>query len=142
MNTKRLFIGTGFLWFFLISLFFLTLYLNLKTPPEKPFFLDERAIIGVAVSHKNKLYTLNLEQQLFLIRLLNKSVDYEKPASYLSSGFEKMIFYLPSDQNKELHPIGFVENELVYEAPWTKKKWMVEKSGGRLKEVLSQIYGP
>ncbi len=71
-------------------------YLWFQENKPKDWFLDEGAVRGSGVVHKEQIYTLNFDQQNALLEILNESkrVKDKTVKSSESSGIDNLVIYL------------------------------------------------
>lgn len=144
MSNKVLFLMTGLVVACIIVLLVLNAIPLIWTPSTEKY-LKFNEVRGVAVEHKDKLYTLNFNQQNDLIGYLNKSVPIstqvteEKPKLEVS----KIVIYLFGSPDIEIIPIEYRNNDLIFSSPdWNRSGLMKDMSGGAMKKLLSQTYDP
>lgn len=113
-----------------------------KTPQK---FLLLNDISGMAVMHKQKQYTLNFEQQNNVANILNRSVKID---SSLASNqahtifeFDYLIIFRFDKKEIKIRPIGFVNQQMLFEAPELYSEGLLRETGpGELKPLLSTTY--
>lgn len=145
MSNRILFWMTGVFVLCILILLFLNVAPHMWiTPAEK--YLKFNDVRGMAVEHKNKLFTLNFEQQNEVIGYLNKSIPVantivtdKKPKLEIS----KIVVYRFDLPDLTIVPIEYVSHNLIFSSPdWNQDGLMKDVSVGGLQNVLSQTYDP
>ena len=112
--------------------------------PNVETYLKLNDVRGIAVEHKNKLYTLNFEQQNELIGYLNKAIPTsleEEKGRKPSSDISKIVIYRFNKPDLVLTPIRYDKNNLIFSSPeWNRDGFMKDVSGGNLQTLLSKTY--
>lgn len=121
-------------------------------PSVEANFIPEDEVRGMAIQHKDKLYTLNFAQQNAVVDILNRAIHLASPPSEdvgVKAGFEKMIIYrFNGESDIEIKPISFVDDNLQFYVPqWefhgqVHGGYLREVSAGALHQLLSQTYDP
>lgn len=107
-------------------------------------YLEYNDVRGIAIKHKDSLYTLNFSQQNQLIDFINQSIkiqDYEKQ-SISKPDFQQIIIYLFNGKpDLILEPVGYMNENLIYtNKEWNPSGYMRDVSAGSLKRFLSETY--
>jgi hypothetical protein len=106
-------------------------------------YLKFNHVRGMAVRHKQLLYTLNFDQQNDVIQFLNRSVRLEaiKTEGQIKPEIDKIIVYLFEEPSKiEITPIAYIDRNLIYSAPQWGEGYFMDVSDGQLQHLLSQTY--
>lgn len=110
--------------------------------PYEPY-LKLPKIRNIEVVHKGKSYTLSFQQQKEMVSYINRSaaVDKIKEGEKSEPDFEKIVIYLFHDPDIELHPVVYVDEDLIYSAPmWNPNGYMLDLSDGEMKKLIRQAY--
>ena len=114
--------------------------------PTSEKYLDYNFVRGMAVEHKGKKYTLNFEQQNQVTQQLNQAIHVRRQnfeQNSVTPNFERIIIYLFDEPDLVISPIGFVNNQLIFEAAdWNPDGYLRETGPGVLKSLLSTTYDP
>lgn len=145
MSNRTLYWMTGLFVFCILILLLLNAVPMMWTPPAEKY-LKFNDVRGMAVEHKQKLYTLNFEQQNEVIGHLNKSIPVSntivtdmKPKLEIS----KIVVYRFGLPDLTIVPIEYSSNNLIFSSPdWNRDGLMKDVSLGALKNVLAQTYDP
>lgn len=125
-------------------LFFLNLNQMREGTTGSGTYLKYNDVRGIAIKHKDLLYTLNFDQQNRIIDILNQSIQIQKiPAGQRQApDFQQLIIYRFEDQpDLIITPTTYLNNELVYSMPqWNPNGYMKEVSVGELRKLISQTY--
>lgn len=109
-------------------------------------YLKPNFVRGMAVKHKQLIYTLNFQQQNQIVDILNQSVKTQqvKPGKQQVPEIEQIIIYqFDGKPDLIITPLAYVDNELIYTNPaWNSNGYMMEVSNGQLQKLLSQTYDP
>lgn len=102
-------------------------------------------IRGAALSHENKLYTLNFNQQETLIDLINRSIPVGAPDVQRGGtppDFEKVVLYRFGEPEVTLRPILYLsDGSLIYTIPGLHGEgYLQDVTSGEMKKLLSQSY--
>lgn len=138
----------------LVSLFLLAIgslfvknFLQVIKVEKGEAYMQYNDIRGMAVVYQGKPFTLNFEQQTAAVRYLNTSepIDERNIQSKGTGelrGVEKIIIYRFEGQSDiMITPIRYVDSNLVFSAPqWRKEGYLIEKSNGKLKALLTETY--
>lgn len=114
-------------------------------PQEYESFISKKDVSGVAVSHKQKLYTLSFTQQNELLSMLNHSIRIKVDARGKESNVDvdKIVIYRFNAPPVEIRPIAFIDHNLLYSAPdWDKNFFLKEVSHGQLEKLIRETYDP
>jgi hypothetical protein len=117
------------------------------------FFFDEKQegylpqdnVMGVAIMHKKKPYTLNFDQQREVVELLNRSlsVGIKREQGEEKPDFDSLIIYLFNGGEIKVTPLSWQDQSLVFSAhPWQNADYFKDTSGGKLYELLKTTYDP
>lgn len=110
---------------------------------EDPF-LTNNGVKGVEIFHDNLPYTLNFDQQNFLIDVLNRSErigDELIKKDVTQIPFTKIIVYQFEKPSVILTPVTLVEKNLIFAVPdWNPNGYIKENSGGDLLKMLSLTF--
>lgn len=114
--------------------------------PQVEKYLKYNYVRGMAIEHKNKLFTLNFDQQNEVIGYFNKSIALsktditnKKPKLEIT----KIIVYRFGSPDLTIVPMDYNNNNLIFASPdWNPDGLMQDISQGGLKNVLSQTYDP
>jgi hypothetical protein len=146
MNNRTLFTLTGIVLLGMTILLGLNIKTILTGEPENQTYLKYNQVRGIAVQHKELLYTLNFKQQNQVISILNQSVRVLglKPGKRQRPDVAKIIIYQFNEQpDLVITPLVYVDNNLVYSIPqWNPNGDLMEVSEGVLKELLPETYDP
>lgn len=113
--------------------------------PSSETYLKYNDIKGIAVEHKEKLYTLNFEQQNELIGYLNRSLpitDAKVPNKKNKLDISKIVIYQFKGPDLILTPIEYKNNSLIFSAPGWNTDLMKDTSGGSMQQLLSTTFDP
>lgn len=109
-------------------------------------YIKNMDVRGMAIEHKGAMYTLNFDQQNSVLSHLNEAIPVSKTNFQQINEtlpFSKLVIYTFNGPDVEINPIGYWEDNLVFFAPaWNASSYLIEISGGQLREVLSQTYDP
>lgn len=112
--------------------------------PIDQTYLKYNDVRGIAVSHQQKLYTLNFEQQNSAIEMLNRSVPVVdiKPGQRQKPDIEKIIVYQFENQpDIIITPVAIVNGNLVFSVPqWVQDGYLMDLSDGDFQKLLAQTY--
>lgn len=145
MSNRTLFWMTGLV----IASMVLLLLLNsipLIWTPKTEKYLKYNDVRGMAIEHKQKLYTLNFQQQNDLIGYLNQALPI--PNSSIQNiksavDYTKIIIYRFGSPDIEITPIEYKNHNLVFYSPdWNAKGLMREVSGGGLENLIPLTFDP
>lgn len=127
-------------------LFIINMNAILKGKNAEEQYLKYNNVRGIAVEHKDLLYTLNFNQQNNLVDILNHSVRVVgvKPDKRQKPDISKIIIYQFGNQpDIVITPVAYVNKNLVYSAPaWNVDQYLMEISDGQLQQLLAQTYDP
>ena len=145
MSNHTLFWMTGVLILCMLVLFLLN-SIPLIWPQKSEKYLKFNDVRGMAVEHKQKLYTLNFKQQNEFVGYFNASLPLEKgkvgdtkPKLEVS----KIIIYRFDQPDITIVPMEYLKNNLIFSSPdWSSEGLMSDTSDGALKNLLSQTYDP
>ena len=112
--------------------------------PDTEKYLKYNDVRGMAVEYKNKIYTLNFDQQKELIGYLNQSI----PVGLLKNNngspkteISKIVIYRFGLPDLTLIPIEYSNHRLIFSAPeWNPDGWMKDVSSGALENLLSKTH--
>lgn len=145
MSNRTLVYLTGFVILGMLILLAFNLTSILTGQPKNQTYLKYNDIRGMAVSHNQKLYTLNFQQQNAVVSILNNSVRVigVNPGKRQKPKIDKIVVYLFDQPDVIIHPIAYIDQNLVFSAPqWEKGSYFMELSEGDLQQLLSQTYDP
>lgn len=134
----------------LVILLGLLLTVNIETimrgkDTSEPY-IEYNKVRGIAVEHKEKLYTLNFKQQNDLIYILNNSIHVlgVKPDKREKPQISKIIVYqFEGKPDLLITPVAYINQNLVYSAPsWSADGYLMEVSEGELQRLLAQTFDP
>lgn len=111
--------------------------------PKTEKYLKYNDVRGMAVQHKDKLYTLNFDQQTKVVGYLNQAIPLKDNAQAKPSTLEvsKIIIYRFDRPDLILVPIEYKNNNLIFSSPdWNREGLMRDTSGGELKTLLESTY--
>lgn len=112
---------------------------------EEPY-LKFNAVKGMAVEHKDVLYTLSFKQQNDVISIINGAIPVlgVKPDKREKPEVTKIIVYqFNQEPDIVITPIAYVNQNLVFSAPkWNPDGYLMEVSQGDLHKLLSLTYDP
>lgn len=145
MSNRTLFLMTGLVIFCIIVLLVLNAAPFLMTNKVETYikFNDVR---GMAVEHKDKLYTLNFKQQTEVIEAFNKSIPIK--SSELADKnpkleIAKIIIYRFDGPDLTIVPIEYSKNNLIFSCKdWNPDGFLKDVTNGNLKNILAQTYDP
>lgn len=145
MSNRTLFWMTGIVILCIIALLLLNALPMIWTPPTEKY-LKFNDVRGMAVEHKNKLYTLNFDQQTQVVGYLNQAVPVDN-ASVANKNpkieISKIVVYRFDAPDLILIPIEYRNDNLIFSSPdWNKDGLMKDVSGGALQNILAQTYDP
>lgn len=108
-------------------------------------FISPYDVRGMAVVHLGKPYTLNFDQQNYVVEALNKALPVGRlranPA--IARPFEKLIIYRFNQPDIDLPLVDLADKTLVFQAnDWNPQGYLTEVTVGELYNVLTQAYGP
>lgn len=107
-------------------------------------YLSPNHVRGMAIEHEQKLYTLNFEQQNFLIDLFNRSTlaDQKEVQKASNTGFSKIIVYRFNTSELEIQPTGFTsDNRFIFSTPfWNSGHYLIGSSPEDLKQFFEKTY--
>lgn len=128
----------------LLALRFVTPATTATTAPNDYVKISD--IRGMSIEHKGIPYTLNFDQQNHVVSFLNDAIPVSKTNFqniHETLPFSKLVIYTFNGPDIEVNPIGYWENNLVFFAPaWNQSSYLIEISGGQLKDTLAQSYDP
>lgn len=107
-------------------------------------FLTNNGVEGVEVFHATLPYTLNFDQQNYLIDVINNSERIGKELIKKDTSqipFTKILIYQFNKPAVTLTPINVVDKNIVFEVPeWNPNGYIQEKSAGELLKMLSNTF--
>lgn len=146
MNNRTFFYLTAIVLLGMIALLALNLTSILTGQPQNQGYLKYNHVKGMAVGHKQLLYTLNFSQQNRIIDILNGSVRVMgvNPGKREKPDFDKIVVYQFDGQpDLVINPIAYVDNNLVFSvSEWEPTSYLMELSEGDLQNLLSKAYDP
>lgn len=144
MSNRTLIYMTGLVLLGMGILFALNLGQILIGSPPNQTYLKYNEVRGIAVKHRQLLYTLNFAQQNSTIDILNQSLLLAevKPGTTQPVDIEQIIIYqFEGKPDIILTPIAYVDQQLVYQSPlWSPQGYFMEVSVGEFKKLISQSY--
>lgn len=142
MNNSLVLLLTGVMVFCIGFLLFFNLAPMIWTPDTEKY-IKYNDVRGMAVEYKEKLYTLNFDQQVEVIGYLNQSLPFKDAKISKKNKLEisKIRIYRFGQPDLILLPIEYKDNNLIFLSPdWNSEGFMRDISNGRLKSLLSQTY--
>lgn len=119
-------------------------YLPFISTAVEDQFLTNDGVKGVELYHNNTPFTLNFDQQNFLIGSLNKGEKIGKELIKRNSSlfpYSKIVVYQFGKPTITLTPISIIDQNIIFEAPeWNPNGYIQESSGGELLELLSKTF--
>ena len=144
MSNRTLLVLTSLMFAGLVILVALNMTDILLGQSPNQFFIKYNDVRGMAVSHQQKTYTLNFQQQNQVIGFLNQATALDKLESdqHLSLDVQKlMIYQFNGKPDIILTPVADFENDLVFSVPvLVKNGYLMESSEGNLQTLLTQTY--
>jgi hypothetical protein len=144
MNNTTLYVLTGLVLVSMAILLGLNLTNILKGNTSSQTYIKLNDVRGVAVEHNKLPYTLNFEQQVDVINLLNRSVkiaEITREGSRQKPNIDKIIIYRFEQPNLIIEPLTYLDNNLIFSLPeWNKEGYLMDISGGTLQQTLSNTY--
>jgi hypothetical protein len=113
--------------------------------PKVEKYLKYNFVRGMAVEHKNKLYTLGFNQQNEMIGFFNRSVPVDAAGEDQKQKLDisKIVVYRFNAPDLIIIPIAYEDDNLIFSSPeWNSKGVMKDVSQGALKNLLLQTYDP
>lgn len=98
-------------------------------PSNLKRMLPRDNVRGMAVEYKDKLWTLNFEQQNAIVDIVNSSMPIEKP-SPIEGGkppINKIVVYRFNGSDLEIIPLGYIKDSLEFSMTDTESE-SVEKN--------------
>lgn len=143
MNNRTLLYLTTLVLIGMTTLLIFNLSLILTGKHSDEPYLHYNHVRGMAVEHRQLLYTLNFDQQNAVIHLLNHAApiseiegnNSEKPA------VDKIVVYLFDQPDLTITPVADVDRNLIFSVPeWVPNGYLMEMSDGNFQHLLSQTY--
>lgn len=142
MNNRTLFTLTGVL-IATFALLFIIKFIEMTSGETQAKYIAYNDVRGSSIDYKGLAYTLNFEQQNTLLLLLNqaesapKGQEAKEPAA-----ITKIVIYrFGNNPDIVIKPLGYVDGNLLFNAPlWKKDGSLIEKSGGKLKALLENAH--
>lgn len=116
---------------------------NLFTGSVNERYLSYNGVRGVAVEYKQKLWTLNFEQQNQLIDWINRAIPIGKLGKPERGGvpYNRIVVYRFNAPDLFITPIGYDGDNLVLEAKeWNPSGYLLDVSRGSLDTLLQSTY--
>lgn len=145
MNNTTLYVLTALVLIAMAALLGLNLTHILQGKHASQNFIKLNDVRGIAVEHNKLLYTLNFDQQVHVVDILNRSIkisEIKREGNRQKPDVDKIIIY-QFEQKPDLviTPLTYVDDDLVFSQPtWNKDGYLMDISGGELKETLSNTY--
>jgi len=99
--------------------------------------VDPNWVKGSALVQGDKPYTLNLDQQLELIRIINNAEAPEKAPSPIKLPASKFVIYrFPKESEITISAQGAVDGKIVFQATGLESHLFIEKSPGSLQKLI------
>ena len=143
MSNRTILYMTGLVVVCVVLLLGLNLFSILQDRSPAETYLKYNEVRGIDVTHKQKPYTLNFDQQKELIGLLNqaKKTDKRHQTSLEGIDFEKITIYLFNGPDIVLTPITLDRKNLIYSVPkWNPDGFFEDDSHGAMLTLISQTY--
>jgi hypothetical protein len=145
MSNTTLFFLTGVVVLCVAALLFLNVFPMFWMPREEKY-IKYNDVRGIAVEHKQKLFTLSFDQQNGVIGFLNQSSFVPDSASKDKNPkleISKIVIYRFGLPDINIVPIEYNNHNLIFSAPdWNPKGLMQDSSHGALENLLLQTYDP
>ncbi len=144
MSNRTLIYATVLVVASMLVLLGLNLSSILTGEPTTPRYLHRNQIRGMAVGHRQLLYTLNFAQQNQIVDLLNEAIQVEgiPSGNREAPDIDALVVYTFDDKPEvKLQPIAYIDHNLLFSAPaWTSSGYLMERSEGDLQKLLSLAY--
>lgn len=120
-------------------LFLVNMVAFLKGPPPEQY-ISHNEVRGMAVEYKDKLYTLNFDQQNQVIGWLNSAIPVDEAVVEGEVDVERIIIYRFKQPEIELKPVTYKDGILIFSATDWSVDLLRETSEGKLKQMLQESY--
>jgi hypothetical protein len=118
-------------------------FLQMQQQPINEKYLSYNGVRGMAIAHRQKLYTLNFDQQNEMIGFLNASIPTAKTAlgsNNQKPDFDKIVIYRFNASDIELVPVAYQDGSLIFSAPeWNPDGYMKDEKGA-IKSLSESAY--